>query len=187
MDSDLQRGRLSDKHPSESRQAGFNPRAHIARWAPLWGTPALADRVTVTFSRRQRVALGRCLPARGIVRLNALLLQAPADLLVEVLCHEAAHVAAWERFGRCRPHGPEWQSLMRAAGYTPRVRATLAPELEALLRPARRARAYEHRCPVCQAMRLARRPVPQWRCAACLAAGRDGRIVINRTGDAPGG
>jgi len=169
-----------------SRHDHNDLQAHVARWGRLWGLPDLPDRVTVSFSRRQRVALGRCLPARGVVRLNARLLECPHALLVEVLCHEAAHVAAYLLHGRCRPHGAEWKALMRAAGYAPAARAQLPAEIEATLRPPRRPRVYEHRCPVCRAVRLARRPVPQWRCAACLAAGRDGRIVIHRRDAAPG-
>ncbi len=39
---------------------------------------------------------------------------------------------------------------------------------------------WEHQCPVCRLRRLARRPVPQWRCAACREAGLEGELVVTR-------
>jgi SprT protein len=161
--------------------------ALIARWAVLWRVPGLEQRLTVSFSPRLRRSLGRCVPAKRIVRLNVRLLHATAALLEEVLCHEVAHVAVHElHVTRCRPHGPEWAALMRAAGFEPRVRARLSHDAQSVVRPARADRPlYEHRCPVCQAVRMARRPVPQWRCAACLAARLDGRLLIAKHTGAP--
>ena len=37
---------------------------------------------------------------------------------------------------------------------------------------------YDHWCPVCQATRPAKKPVRAWRCAACVAAGLQGRLEI---------
>ena len=45
--------------------------------------------------------------------------------------------------------------------------------------------AYDHWCPVCQSSRQARRPVKAWRCAACVAAGLDGRLEITRRARRP--
>ena len=47
-------------------------------------------------------------------------------------------------------------------------------------RPARDAPRvlFEHRCPVCQFSRTARRKVSAWRCAECSTAGLDGQLVI---------
>ena len=113
--------------------------------------------------------------------MNVRLLKAPTSLRVEVLCHELAHVAAYELHGRrCRPHGPEWAALMRAAGFEPCARARLTHDVSALVVAPRRGSQYEHRCPVCQAVRFARRPVRQWRCVACLTAGLDGRLLISK-------
>ena len=100
---------------------------------------------------------------------------------VEVLCHELAHVAAYELHGRRhRPHGPEWAALMQAAGFEPRARARLTHDVSALLVAPRRGSQYEHRCPVCRAVRFARRPVRQWRCVACITAGLDGHLLISK-------
>lgn len=161
----------------------------IRGWARRWGVPGLESRVIVELSTRLRRSLGRCVPAKRVVRLNARLLEAPEDLLVEVLCHEVAHVAVYELVGRkrYRPHGPEWMDLMRKAGFQPRVRmdpSTLPSSLDPRhsSRDTRHStlvtRRFEHRCPVCQAVRFARRRVPQWRCARCLRAGLDGELVI---------
>ena len=155
---------------------------YIALLGAKWGVGAIVNRVEIQFSQRLRSSLGRCMPSRGIVRLNRSLLNARPAVLEEVLCHELAHVVTFERHrGHCRPHGPEWAALMHAAGFEPRVRARLGHDVQAAVRKARDPlRSYEHRCPVCQAMRLARRPVPQWRCAACAAAGLEGKLVITK-------
>jgi len=110
--------------------------AWLRGWGAIWEDSALADAVQIRFSTRLRRALGRCLPALGSITLQASLrLEAP-ELLMEVLCHEAAHIATWRRFGpAARPHGPEWRSRVLAAGFEPRLRAQLhasaAPPREA--------------------------------------------------------
>jgi len=84
---------------------------------------------------------------------------------------------------RIRPHGPEWRAFMEAAGHVPRVRI---PEsaMPAALRAERTAsRRWEHRCPVCQATRMARTRVTRWRCKRCVEAGRSGRLVIGKVGE----
>ncbi len=161
---------------------------YVAALGVRWNVAEIVNRGESQFSRRLRCALGRCLPSRGIVRLNRRLLKARPALLEEVLCHELAHIVVFERHGHaCRPHGSEWAALMRAAGFEPRVRARLSHDLQAALGTVRHpSRLYEHRCPVCQATRVARRPVPQWRCAACLRAGLPGHLVIKKRARAQG-
>ena len=70
---------------------------------------------------------------------------------------------------------------MRAAGYEPQTR--MAIDIPALTRvkrasSGRRNLAFEHRCPVCQTSRVARRSMKRWRCAACLEAGLSGDLEI---------
>ncbi len=132
--------------------------------------------LSVSFSERMHRSLGRCVPRTGAVRLNARLLGDNPELLEEVLCHELAHIAAFQLHGsKVRPHGSEWGSLMRAAGFEPRVRTHLNRDV------GEAAQAfYEHRCPVCHTKRLARRPVKAWRCAECFAAGLEGKLIIER-------
>jgi predicted SprT family Zn-dependent metalloprotease len=115
------------------------------------------------------------------MRVAAFLLGAPDQLLHEVLCHEAAHAAVYELHGRGpKPHGLEWRKLMVAAGFEPRVRLKVALLAGQPQRGAPARVLWEHRCPVCQVVRLAGRRVPEWRCAACQAAGLAGELVVTR-------
>lgn len=155
-------------------------RSQAERWAELWGLPGLTDSVTVEFSRRFRSSLGLCRPTQSRIRLAAHLEKGNGDLLEEVLCHELAHVAVYRLYGRAaRPHGPEWKSLVSAAGFKPRARFKRA---EGRFPPrSQKARArWEHRCPECGAMRIAGRPVRNWRCGDCYKAGRSGKLIITR-------
>jgi predicted SprT family Zn-dependent metalloprotease len=103
----------------------------------------------------------------------------------EVLCHEIAHAVVDHLYGtQAKAHGSEWRRLVEAAGYRAgnellRVRsaAACAPRRHG----SNGTLAYEHRCPVCQMIRRAKRPVPQWRCAECVAVGLSGQLEITRT------
>jgi predicted SprT family Zn-dependent metalloprotease len=169
------------------RDAGFRPL--LERWGALWGVPDLAARVTVEPSARLRRSLGRCQPATGRISIRASLLDGDPRLLEEVLCHEAAHVAARILAGpEARPHGAEWRELVRAAGFEPRIRRVgaegdVVDAGDAATSPARRASgrfAYEHRCPVCQAVRYANTARPRWRCLECGDAGLEGALEITQ-------
>jgi len=154
---------------------------HLPRWGALWRVPGLATRVRVVVSPRMRTSLGLCAPARGEIRLARFLLEAPESLLLEVLCHEAAHAAVHVRHGRgVRPHGCEWRALMRSAGYTGRARMP-AERLAELPPAARRRRVlWRHRCTGCGRERMAGRPVHDWRCLPCTRAGRSGELTVTR-------
>jgi predicted SprT family Zn-dependent metalloprotease len=105
-------------------------------------------------------------------------LTGPPGVLREALCHEAAHAAVYEIHGRGpKPHGSEWRALMRAVGFAPRTKVPMDLLPDALSHRALE-RIWEHRCPVCQAVRRARRRVTRWRCVACRAAGLEGELVI---------
>ena len=155
----------------------------LENWCTQWGLPGFDRALTVRFSRRFRSALGRCAPASREIRLAAFLLDGPAMLLAEALCHEAAHAAAYEIHGASvKPHGLEWKRLMEQAGFEPRVKfpAALLPDLLGR-EPWRRTGTYWiHQCPVCHARRLAKTHVGRWRCASCVKAGLDGRLVVTR-------
>ena len=152
----------------------------IQKWASLWGLPGLPNSVHFHLSLRLKTALARCLPDQRLVRLNPVLLEASnRSLLPEVLCHELAHIAVHQLNGRRHsPHGPEWQSLVRTAGFEPQVRLALKNS-----KPEKRRRStarFEHRCPVCQAVRYSTRRVRTWRCEACHRDGLAGELVITR-------
>lgn len=94
------------------------PRQHtqaLARWAKRWGTPNLVRRVRIAYSPRLRRSLGRVRPKSGIITLHSGLATAPQAALLEVLCHEAAHVAAYMSTAHARnrtgPNGASWSGL----------------------------------------------------------------------------
>lgn len=154
--------------------------AALRSWGRLWKDPELPRQLSVTFSRRLRVTLGRCTPATGRVVLSERLKSGSASRLLEVLCHEAAHVAAFRRHGRgAAPHGEEWAALVRQAGFSP---ASTAVAEKKARKPAKTRASYPfaHVCPVCHTRRYARRPVSRWRCAECVSAGLDGKLMVER-------
>ena len=145
-----------------------------------WGLRGFAESVRVEWGRGFRRSLGRVHLERRVVRLSPELAAAPTVVLLEVLCHEIAHLAVRDLHGSgCRPHGPEWMALVRAAGFEPRRRMPWAEPSPPSRSVAARRRPYIHRCPVCQLQRIAWRPVRQWRCAACVGAGLSGRLEIS--------
>lgn len=153
-------------------------RRRITQWSRIWGLPDLAKSVTLLRSKRLRAALARCHPLKRTIVLRD---DMPTDFgrLTEVLCHEFAHIAAYDLYGRyAKAHGTEWQKLVRAAGFRPRVRIEdCDPRKIAAKRTHSKAR-FEHRCPVCQMFRMARRPVANWRCSDCVIAGLGGELII---------
>jgi predicted SprT family Zn-dependent metalloprotease len=156
-------------------------RKQLASWAKLWNLPGLDGRIDVVFGSRLRMKLGSCDPRRGLIRLNTVFKNRARIEVLEALCHEAAHIAVFEAFGgHCRPHGEEWRRLVLAAGFEPKVALELRgePHPPRLLHP--KQTLYEHRCPICQVIRVATRPVSRWRCAACADAGLDGTMVITK-------
>jgi predicted SprT family Zn-dependent metalloprotease len=120
--------------------------------------------VQVEWGRQFRRSLGRVHLDRRLVRLSVELAAAPIAVLHEVLCHEVAHLAARDLHGRhCQPHGPEWMTLVRTAGFEPRRRIPWsAPSAPSRRTPTRRRR-YIHHCPVCQLQRIAWRPAARCR------------------------
>jgi hypothetical protein len=98
----------------------------LASWCHLWGADDLAPKITVEFSSRMTRSLGRCYPDRNLIRIAKFVLEDSDALVQEVLCHEAAHLAAHHLHGgSIRPHGPEWKALILMAGYPPTVRFKL--------------------------------------------------------------
>lgn len=140
--------------------------------------PELASHVDIQFSRRLRSSLGRTRADTHRVRLNPLLEKAGKKLFEEVLCHELAHIAVYERFGaKVKPHGSEWASLVQQAGYEPRLSAGIDEE-----RQSSNQLRFEHLCPVCQVIRFAKRPMTNWRCGGCVDAGLEGLLLIRNLG-----
>ena len=151
----------------------------LAAWSSIWQLPDLTRGLEIQVSSRLRRSLGRCDPRRGIVRLNPALLETPEQWLIETLCHEVAHVAAFRLHGpKIRPHGKEWAALMTAAGFKPQARVLERTMPKAIRQRSQPRRLYLHRCRVCRARRVARRPVRRWLCRRCVEAGLPGRLDI---------
>jgi predicted SprT family Zn-dependent metalloprotease len=153
----------------------------LKRWFSLWGLAGFERLTTICFSGRLRRALGRCYARKRQITIAAHLKEMQPSFLEEVLCHEVAHLAVFEMFGEnCRPHGPEWAQLMRAAGFEP-CRRLMLDEAGNPTSGSRPRYIYIHYyCPVCQSERVARRPVRTWRCADCIALGLNGWLEIGR-------
>ena len=113
----------------------------LQSWCHVWGADDLAAQITVEFSSRMTRSLGRCYPERNLIRIAQFVLEDSDALVQEVLCHEAAHVAAYHLHGTSiRPHGPEWKALMLAAGYPPTVRFRREALFVPPARPPKRGR-----------------------------------------------
>jgi len=162
-------------------------RRNVSVWARVWRCPSLAS-ANIAVNSRLSASLGMCRPATSSIELSPRLLVRSARIRREVLCHEAAHLAARALHGAsAKPHGQEWRQLMTLAGFTPRVSIPSASRIAQNTDSSvpRRARVvpgwrYQHRCPVCQFTRFARRRVDRWRCASCAQTGLDGVLVITR-------
>lgn len=79
---------------------------------------------SIRFDLRGRSAGQARLAARQppLIRYNPALLQAnPEDFLASTVPHEVAHLVAFARHGaQIRPHGPEWEAIMRHFGVEPK-------------------------------------------------------------------
>jgi SprT protein len=152
--------RRMQRDRDQGNEAG-NPaleRATVKRTGALVAAAAIHFRrkiaaPEVTFDLRGRsagqvrVAPGR----RCLVRYNlVLLLRHPREFLAQTVPHEAAHVVVFALHGPgCKPHGPEWQGIMRLFGARPeRCHGFEVEDLQ-----TRRLQLYDYRCQ-CRAHRL---------------------------------
>jgi len=96
--------------------------SHLLTTAGAWLRIAIPE-PQILFDLRGRAAGQARLALRGpcIIRFNPVLLRANrASFLADTVPHEVAHLAAFARYGlRIRPHGPEWQAIMRYFGVKP--------------------------------------------------------------------
>ncbi len=92
-------------------------------WCVAWGLSRLSREASISFSQELGLALGRCDLRERRILLNSVLLQPENQaLLFETLCHEAAHLIAYLRYGPAiAEHGPEWREYMVKAGFKPRA------------------------------------------------------------------
>ena len=157
----------------------------IVSWESTWHTPGLTNLTRVTFSPRLERSLGRCVPTTGRVSLTTRLRRGSRERLLETLCHEVAHVAAYMLYGSAaRPHGPEWAALVRAAGFDPATHAQPRRGTSNTPNRPRRSKPTRftvvHTCPVCHSRRFGRRVISAWRCRTCVDAGLSGELIATR-------
>lgn len=170
---------MASSHPHEGALARL-----IREWAREWGLPGFEEAISLSFSPRLSRSLGRAVPATGRIVVSSFLVHGPLRPLADVVCHEAAHVAAFLLSGSVSsPHGPLWQELVSAAGFRPRLRRAVPGVGDRKTRQSGVRLLYEHRCPVCQSVWFARRPVSRWRCTECALAGLAGELVVVRHQD----
>ena len=150
----------------------------LSRLARVWNMPKLSRLPTALHPRLKRT-LGRVVLRPLAIQLNRNVLA--SSRRPEVIAHEAAHAALvlTGKASSTRPHGPEWQHLMALAGF-PKARATSQRPCMPRPKTHQPKASYDHHCPVCQTSRTAKRPVPEWRCAECVAAGLPGRLEIQQ-------
>jgi SprT protein len=71
-------------------------------------------RPTATLNQRGKIA-GSAHLQKNIIKLNRkLFIQNYDDFLQQVIPHEVAHIICYQQFARVKPHGLEWQSVMRS-------------------------------------------------------------------------
>lgn len=166
--------------PMPLADADLPPRLkkRLAHWLRVWDVPELGASLRIEFSPRLKRAFGRCYQEERLIRLTPSLLDSQSHLLAEILCHEAAHAAVFERDGAdAQPHGAEWEDLMRMVGFEPRVRIPVV--VKSKTSTAGRV-VYLHRCPNCELERHAARPMHDWRCRTCVASRSEGRLLIRK-------
>lgn len=170
---------------SQTCTTTFDPAPLLRNLGSAWGVDDLHEVVDLHYSARLTHNFGHCIPAHGRITIARRLLDY-IDVLEEVVVHEVAHLEVWRRHAaEARAHGPEWAALMDLAGYQPRRSLPPLPGDPPIR--TRTPRYYLHRCPVCSAQRVGRRPVTWWRCVSCHNAGRDGLLHITRLDEVSGG
>jgi predicted SprT family Zn-dependent metalloprotease len=148
--------------------------AFLRNLGAIWRHSRLAE-VHLRLNTRLSRSAARCLPAQGVIEVSAATLGHPAAFRREVLCHEAAHAVVSARYGRkARPHGPEWQALVRQAGFEPRASLVRCGQGA----QPKTGQTFLHTCPVCHFSKRAKRRMPRWRCPECRAAGLEGTLRI---------
>lgn len=179
-------GRMRDNQSSGLNRAAetFNPRwlrSTLLRWENVWGVKDFACHIKVAFSPYLKRSLGRSNVTARTIHLSETCRTLQRSYLLEVICHEAAHIAVHAVYGKGpKPHGEEWQQFVRAAGFEPCTTASFEGLDAAPPGTVKGQWLYQHRCPVCQTRRTSSRPVSRWRCAECVDLGMEGYLVITR-------
>jgi predicted SprT family Zn-dependent metalloprotease len=175
-------GRKANKLSTDLLSAALKKRAND--WIRQWRVPTLLNQTSVRRNNLLRTTVARWRENEKCLELGPRFfrMRRRQD---EILCHELAHAAAVRVHGRgVSPHGPEWQALIAAVGYSPSPVFKTSKSISQI--PQRNESSwYEHRCPVCHAVRFAKKSMKQWRCAECSQHGLQGLLRINKLTERP--
>src|SRR5580704_1623803 len=145
-------------------------------WSRLWRVPDLLQRISFRRNPSLRTTVARWLENAHSLELGPRFFRLKKHQH-KILCHELAHAAAVQIHGRdVSPHGPEWRSLVEAAGYAPSSILKTSGMITTTQRKGKSSPLYEHRCLVCHAVRYARRAMNSWRCTECAQSGLSGLL-----------
>ena len=153
-------------------------RLEAGQWARTWKAPSLPKMIEIRTNPRLRTTIARYLRDQNAIEVGVKFLVL-RNRKSEVLAHELAHAAVKHRFGNAaKTHGKEWQALVEAVGFKPHSRF-VAESSGPLERKSVTPRRFEHRCPVCQMVRLSSKRVTGWLCRNCAEAGLAGSLLIS--------
>lgn len=149
-------------------------------WARLWQVRGLLRKVSLRRNSRLKSTVARWVQKAQCVELGPRFF-ALRSRQAEILCHELAHAAVVLKYGPgVSPHGPEWRALVEVAGFTSVARIKSRRRGRRQTPRAASPIAYEHRCPVCHAVRYAKRTMIGWRCVECVGIGLAGQLQISK-------
>jgi predicted SprT family Zn-dependent metalloprotease len=151
----------------------------LNRLSKKWKLPNLYwSDLQLEWSPRLKKSLGIAYPGKRLARFNCLLkLDEYSYLLDEVVCHELAHLVAYDHEKKyLANHNSVWKELMTEAGFEPRLGLSI-DDLRPVSMKQNRV-LYAHTCPVCHASRASLKPNPSWICIGCRNVGFDGKLNI---------
>ena len=149
---------------------------HAKEFARIWEVEAIANDVSISLSPSMSRSLGRTNVESKSIRLSFQLLDAPSELVREVVCHELAHIVDFVKLGsQGKAHGESWKQLVLKAGFEPSRSMSLD-----IAKKAQFQKSFTHLCLTCGIRRVARRKMTNWRCEACVEAGLSGQLHIEQ-------
>jgi len=153
-------------------------------WIRQWRVPALLQQISLRRNDSLRTTIARWRENEKCLELGPRFfrMRRRQD---EIICHELAHAAALQIYGKgVSPHGAEWQALIAAVGYPPSPVFKTSKSISQA--PHRNENSWhEHRCPVCHSVRFAKKKMPRWRCTECTEHGLSGLLEISKLAERP--
>lgn len=111
----------------------------------LWAEPHVRT-LAIQVNSRLRATVARCVASKGVIENSPSVERRTIRSQREVVCHEAAHYVVWRRYGKtARPHGPEWATLVEAAGFEAKASAIKCGTTSDR---GRSVSSFRHVCPV---------------------------------------